>query len=163
MAEDTTESQQGAQQQIGIQRIYIKDLSFESPNAPDVFKSQHWAPQMKVNLASSARSLGNDHHEVLLRVTVTASHGDATTYLVEVQQAGIFQAAGFDDETLDGILGAYCPHILFPYARETVADMITKGGFPPFHLAPVNFDALYMQKKAQQGTKETPGGEPATH
>jgi len=141
------------QPQFGIQRIYTKDVSFESPNAPDIFRKE-WKPQIKLDLNTATRALENDAFEVVLTLTVSAKIEDQTAFLCEVQQAGIFSVSGFPDETREQMLGAYCPNILFPYAREAIDNAVIKGSFPALMLAPVNFDALFMQNK-QAATQST--------
>lgn len=142
-------SEQANQQQFSIQKIYLKDVSFESPNSPAVFTGE-WKPEVNVQLNTEIKGLDNDMHEVILSVTVTARQQDKTAFLVEVKQAGLFQLAGFEQEQLGGMLGAYCPETLFPYAREAISDLIGKGGFPQLLLSPVNFNALYMQHQQQK-------------
>lgn len=134
------------QPQFGIQRIFTKDVSFESPNAPDIFRKE-WKPQVKLDLNTATRQLDSEAFEVVLTLTVSAKIEDQTAFLCEVQQGGIFTVSGFPDETRDQMLGAYCPNILFPYAREAIDNAVVKGSFPALMLAPVNFDALYMQNK----------------
>jgi len=136
------------QPQFGIQRIFTKDVSFESPNAPDIFRKE-WKPQVKLDLNTATRQLDKDAYEVVLTLTVSAKIEDQTAFLCEVQQGGIFNVAGFPEETRAQMLGAYCPNILFPYAREAVDSQVIKGSFPALMLAPVNFDALYMQNKQE--------------
>jgi len=136
--------------QFGIQRIYTRDVSFESPNTPSIFQ-QEWKPQIKLDLNTKTRELSEGVYEVILVVTVESKLGDTTAFLVEVQQAGIFNLGGFKDEARDQMLGAYCPSLLFPYAREAVDSAVTKGSFPALMLAPVNFDVLYQQSKQKQG------------
>ncbi|CAI8324314.1 MAG: Protein-export protein SecB [Halieaceae bacterium] len=147
------------QQQFTMQRIYAKDVSFESPASPDIFR-QNWQPNVNVDLntrSSKADETGN--HEVILTITVTAKMEDKSAFLVEVQQAGIFFAAGIEEDSLKQILATVAPNILFPYAREAIDALVVKGGFPPLMLAPVNFDALYQQAMAQQAAQG--GGEVA--
>lgn len=147
------ESNQGSsEQQFAIQKIYTKDVSFESPNSPAVFGEGEWKPEINVQLNSSHASVGENVYEVVLNITVTAKQGDKTAFLVEVKQAGIFAMSGFADEALGGMLGAYCPEALFPFAREAIADFVNKGGFPQVLLAPVNFNALYTQHMQQQAS-----------
>ena len=148
MAEETNND---AGKQIGISKIYVKDFSFESPKAPGVFRSSEWNPQTDLNLRSSHKAVEGEEqlHEVLLTITVDAKDGDSTLFLVEIQQAGLFHIAGYEEEEFKAIVGSFCPNILFPYARETIASMIAKGGFPEFILQPINFDALYAQGVAQ--------------
>lgn len=144
------EQEQAIDKQLAISKIYIKDFSFESPRAPEVFKAGEWKPQTNLNLRSSHDALEGDAHEIVLTVTVEAKEQDKTLFLVELHQAGIFEIAGYGNEELEAIVGSFCPNILFPYARETIASIIQKGGFPEFVLQPINFDALYLQAKQQQ-------------
>jgi preprotein translocase subunit SecB len=136
---------------FSIQRIYTKDISFETPNSPAIF-TEDWQPETTLNLNTDLNDLGKDNYEVILSVTVTTKIGDKVAFLVEVQQAGIFLLQGFSKEEFGGMVGAYCPNILFPYVREVVSDLVIKGSFPQLILAPVNFDALYAQhlQQAQQ-------------
>ncbi len=136
-------------QQFQIQKIYIKDLSFESPNAPGMF-TDSFQPNVDFEMNTEGNSLGDDLYDVTLTITVTAKHNDNTAFLVEIKQSGVFSISGFDQDQLGHMLGSYCPNILFPYAREAVSDLVTRGGFPPLLLAPVNFDALYAQHLQQQ-------------
>lgn len=147
MAEESNQPER----QFALQKLYVKDVSFETPHSPEVF-TQVWEPKVEFNLASSAKPLHEGLFEVGLTVTVTTKVGEKTAYLVEVCQAGIFAVSGFNEQEYGHLLGSYCPNILFPYAREAVSDLVIKGGFPPMLLAPVNFDALYMQhvQQAQQ-------------
>lgn len=154
------ETEKQAQGQFSIQKIYTKDISFETPNSPAIFAQEKWEPQVNVQLNSRAGKMENNMHEVVLSVTVTAKIGEQTAYLAEVQQAGVFQVNGFQDEQLGHLLGAFCPGILFPYVRETISDLITRGGFPQMLLQPVNFDALYAQHVQQQKGQDEPQ---ATH
>ena len=135
------------QPEFAINRIYIKDLSFEAPNTPGVFKEE-WQPQVDLNLDTTHQHVEGDLHEVTLKVTVSAKIKDKTIFVVEVEQGGIFIMANFEDEQKEELIGSFCPNVLFPYARETVSDLINRGGFPPLYLAPVNFDAIYRQRKA---------------
>ncbi|MCW8831611.1 MAG: protein-export chaperone SecB [Gammaproteobacteria bacterium] len=146
----TEENQQAAEPQFAIQKIYLKDVSLESPNSPAVFANGDWQPEINVQLNSSHQAIGEDVYEVVLNLTITAKQAEKTAFLVEVKQAGLFTLSGFPKENLDGMLGAYCPEALFPFAREAVADFVNKGGFPPLILNPVNFNALYTQQMQQQ-------------
>lgn len=147
--QDTGAEQTTSEGRFNIQKIYIKDLSFETPNSPAIFTEQ-WEPQNNLDLNSATRGLAENIYEVVLSITLTAKQGDKTAYLVEVQQAGIFHIEGFSQDDLHAMLGSFCPNLLFPYARETVSDVITRGGFPQMLLAPINFDALYHQHLQQQ-------------
>lgn len=134
--------------EFAILRIYLKDASFETPNSPAMFK-QEWKPEISLQLNTRSNPLDNDLYEVVLSVTTTASIGDQTAFLAEIQQAGIFSIKGLEDTHRDAMLGAYCPNTLFPYAREAISDLVLKGGFPQLLLKPVNFDAIYQQKLAE--------------
>jgi len=150
------EQEQAKDKQLAISKIYIKDFSFESPQAPLVFKSGEWKPQTNLNLRSAHTAVEDSVHEVVLTITVEAKDEDKTLFLVELQQAGLFEIAGYDGEELSAIVGSFCPNILFPYAREAIAATIQKGGFPEFVLQPINFDALYLQSKQQAEGQSVP-------
>jgi preprotein translocase subunit SecB len=151
------------QQQFAMQRIYTKDISFESPSTPEVFKKQ-WQPQVAVDLNTKSDKMDEQgNFEVVLSITITAKIEEETAFLVEVQQAGIFLITGFEGEDLRRVLGTAAPNILFPYAREGIDTLCVKGGFPPVMLAPVNFDALYQQALAQAAAQNSSEGEAATH
>jgi preprotein translocase subunit SecB len=137
---------------FNVQKIYLKDVSFEAPNAPMVFNEQG-QPELNMNLNQKVGKLADGVYEVVLGVTLTCTVEDKTIYLVEVAQAGIFGLSGFDDATLDAMLGMHCPNVLFPYARQTISDLISSGGFPPFYLQPMNFEAIYaegLRRRAEQ-------------
>ncbi|MFQ6372342.1 protein-export chaperone SecB [Shewanella sp. YIC-542] len=142
MAEVANNEQQAPQ--FNIQRVYIKDVSFETPNSPAVFQKE-WTPEVKLDLDTRSAKLADDVYEVILSLTVTAQNGDETAFLCEVQQAGIFTISGLTEPQLAHSLGAFCPNVLFPYAREAVASLVSRGTFPQLNLAPVNFDALFAQ------------------
>jgi len=146
MAENQGNS--ASQREFGIQKIYTKDISFEAPNTPMIFREQ-WKPEVNMQLGNQAQHLGDGVHEIVLSVTVTAKLGDKTAYLCEVQQAGIFNVKNYSEQEMGAMVGAVCPNILFPYAREAISDLVTRGGFPQLLLAPVNFDALYQQHMQQ--------------
>jgi preprotein translocase subunit SecB len=166
MADEQAAGQQQPQQQFALQRIYSKDMSFESPATPGVFQKQ-WQPKVNVDLNTRSEKVDEQgNFEVVLTITITAKLDEETVFLVEVQQAGIFLIGGFDGEDLRRILGTAAPNILFPYARENIDSVCVKGGFPPIMLAPVNFDALYQQARAQSqqnAQAAADGGESATH
>jgi preprotein translocase subunit SecB len=136
------------QEQFDIQKLFVRDLSFESPQAPVIFTEQ-WQPSTDVNLSSRFDVLGDDHYLVDLKIQITAKQNDKVSFLIEVVQSGIFLLKGFAQEQQDQLLNSYCPNTLLPFAREVISESVTKGGFPPLVLAPVNFDALYAQKLAQ--------------
>ncbi len=142
-----------------IQRIYTKDVSFEAPGAPQVFQKE-WVPEIKLDLDTSSVPLTENVYEVVLRVTVTATIEEETAFLCEVQQAGIFSIEGIDGNQMAHCLGAYCPNILFPYARECICSLVARGTFPQLNLAPVNFDALFMNFLQQQQQQEAESAAP---
>lgn len=154
-----------AQRQFLIQRVYIKDISFEAPNTPQIFQ-ENWSPAINVGLGTEVSDLGNGAMELVLNVNVEAKHEDKTVFLVEVKQAGVFLVQGFSAEETDALMGVAAPNVLFPYAREVVSDLVTRGSFPQFVLQPVNFEALYAQqrqakaKAAAEGQAATEGGAP---
>ena len=137
------------EKRISVAKIYTKDFSFESPLAPGVFKTDNWSPKTDLNLRSGHTEIEAGVHEVVLTITVEAKEDDKTIFLVELQQAGLFELTGYDDNERSAITGSYCPGILYPYAREAIASAIQKGGFPEFVLQPINFDTLYMQSQQQ--------------
>lgn len=130
-----------------IQRIYVKDMSFESPQSPHVFGSKEWKPEVNIELSVKNEKLDASNYEVVLLITVTLNHEGKAVLVNEVKQAGIFTIEGLEDERLNHLLASYCPNILFPYAREVISDTVVRGGFPQLLLAPVNFDALYEESK----------------
>ena len=132
------------QAQLSLQRIYVKDVSFEVPGAPGVFNEQT-QPQLQMNLQQAVQRLNENAYEVVLGINLTCAIGDKAVYVAEVKQAGVFGLAGFDAATLDGMLGVHCPTVLYPYARQLISDLIQAGGFPPFFLQPINFEALYAE------------------
>jgi len=145
--------QQVPEQNFSIQRIYLKDLSFEAPNSPDLFQKD-WNPNVNLDLDTQSRELAEGAYEVVLRLTVTVKNEEETAFLCEIQQAGIFTAEKMEAGQLAHCLGAFCPNILFPYARETVSSLVVKGTFPQLNLAPVNFDSLFMNYLQQQAEQE---------
>jgi preprotein translocase subunit SecB len=140
----TPSNEIGTGKQVILQRIYIRDCSFESPRAPAVFATPV-NPEVKVNMRSDTNKLGDDSFEVVLTVTIEAQSESRSIFLVEVHQAGLFNISGFNNQELGAVLGSYCPNILFPYAREAVSDLVQKGSMPTLLLQPVNFDAIYLQ------------------
>ena len=153
--------QQQAPQQFEIQKIYLKDVSLETPNSPMIFTEQ-WQPQTEVRLETGAKPLAEGLFEVSLTVTITAKLGVRTAYLVEVQHGGLFALRGFDDGQMGHMLHAYCPNLLFPFAREELASLIGKGGFPALLLNPINFDNLYLQRLQQQQAQATAPSSPSS-
>ena len=148
-AEAATQENAAVEQQFIIERIYVKDISFESPNSPTVF-TQDWEPDTNLNLNTVVNPLGEDHYEVELHVTVSVKGKDGkVAFLVEVVQAGAFLIKGYPQDQLNHLLASYCPSNLFPYAREVVSSLVSRGSFPEMHLSPINFDALYAQNQQQ--------------
>jgi preprotein translocase subunit SecB len=137
--------------QVTLQTVYLKDCSYESPNGPRLPNNQGWEPKFQLNMNTAAEAIGPDAREVLLTITLEAKQGEATLYLVEVKQAGVFTISGASNEDMKRLIGSFCPSVLFPYAREVISDLITKGGFPNFLLPLVNFDALFQQAAESQG------------
>ncbi len=147
MTEQANSQPQGERQFV-IQRIYVKDVSFETPNSPEIFRIE-WKPENNLNINTGAKQIGDNLYEVTLTLTLTVKVGDKTAYLIEVQQAGIFTVQGFPDQEKGPMLGAYAPNLLFPYAREVITDLVNKGSFPQMVLQPMNFEAIYMQHQQQ--------------
>lgn len=142
-------TENGDGKQLLLQKIYVKDLSFESPRAPDCF-SENLNPETQLNIRSNARQVGPDNHEVTLTLNVEAKADDKTLFICELQQAGVFLIKGYSEQEQRMLVGSFCPSTLYPFAREVIADMVSRGGFPQLLLQPINFDALYAQA-LQQG------------
>ena len=146
-----------------VEKIYVKDVSFEVPGAPAIF-TENVQPELQLNLNQRVQRLGENAFEVVLGVTLTCKAGDKTAYVAEVQQAGIFGLMGLEAQAVDVLLGTQCPNILFPYVRQLVSDLVQAGGFPPFFLQPINFEALYaesLRQRAQGGDAALANSEPA--
>jgi preprotein translocase subunit SecB len=141
---------------FALQRIYLKDASFESPRSPETFQGQ-WTPKITFNLSTRNTRLAEGVYDAVLTLTIEAKMDENVAFLVEVQQAGVFTCMGFNDAELEHVLAAVCPNILFPYARETIDSLVTRGSFPAIMLAPVNFEALFMQQKQQQAAQQAAG------
>jgi preprotein translocase subunit SecB len=148
MAEEKAASTENQEARFVIQKIYTKDISFETPNSPEIFRDE-WKPQLDLQLGNEYRRIDDDNHEITLTVTVTAKVEEKVAFLAEVKQAGIFSLTGYSDQEMGPLVGSYCPNTLFPFAREVISDIVLKGGFPQLVLAPVNFDALYMNQIEQ--------------
>jgi preprotein translocase subunit SecB len=147
---------QDASAQFQIQKLFTKDVSLELPNAPQIFQESGQA-DVKMSLAQRVESLGDDLHEVVLTVTVTATVGEKTAYLVEVAQAGIFMVSGFKEQAIHAVMNTMCPTTLFPYARQVISTLVGEAGFPPLVLQPVNFDMLYAQRIQQMAQEQQDG------
>ena len=149
MADEATNGAAGAETampaQFSVQKIYLKNVSFEAPNAPAVFQEQA-QPQLQLNINQKVARFDDDVYEVVLTITLTCTINEKTAYLAEVEQAGVFGLVGFDGAGTDMMLGTHCPNVLFPYARQALGDLISHGGFPPFLLQPLNFDAIYADQ-----------------
>ena len=141
--------------QLTVQKIYVKDTSFEVPGAPMIFQEQG-QPQVQLNLAQKVNNFSDGNYEIVLTVTVTCKIGEKTAYLAEVQQAGVFGLAGFEQANLEAVLATYCPHTLYPYARQAIAGLILQGGFPPFVLQPINFEQLYSDQIRRRNQEQLP-------
>jgi preprotein translocase subunit SecB len=166
MSEKAQQKPQAAQPQFEIQRIYIKDISYEAPHTPHTFVEE-WKPEVQLNLETKSNRIQDDVHEVILSITATVNSNKKPAFLIEVHHAGIFLITGLPSDELRQMLGSFCPSILFPYAREVISDIVMRGGFPQLILAPVNFDALYAQhmedQKKQNAQKEESSGEGKIH
>lgn len=160
MSDQTTtgNGQAATGRQFGLLRVYMKDVSFEAPNVPEVFALTTAEPDIKLKLRTTQRTLGEGQVEVVLHVASHATAGDRTIFLVEVQQAGVFQVSGFDADEARTIVGIACPNALFPYAREAVSSLVQRGGFPPLYLQPIDFAALYAQQAQQQAAAAPQAG-----
>nr|CAA6804093.1 MAG: Protein export cytoplasm chaperone protein (SecB, maintains protein to be exported in unfolded state) [uncultured Thiotrichaceae bacterium] len=141
--------QEPQEAQFVIQRIYLKDVSFEAPNSPAVF-TEEWNPDTDLDLNTSVNPLPSNNFEVELALTITVKSGEHVAFLVEVKQAGVFFIQGYDQAQLNHLLAAYCPNTLFPYAREVISGLVSKGSFPEMHLSPINFDSLYAKRLQEQ-------------
>lgn len=163
MAEENNQSADGQaagqqdkpQLQFAVQRIYVKDISFEAPNSPAVFQ-QPFKPKVGLNLDTTSTQVGDGLYEVTIKVTAQVTHSEegTTSFLAELEQAGLFRITGIEGEQLDHTLGAFCPNVLFPYARECIDNLVNRGGFPPLMLAPVNFEAIYARKKQRAAEQD---------
>ena len=147
----TNENEQEAQ--FGLQKIYVKDISFEIPHSPMVFQEE-WEPTVNMDIANTASKVADDIYEAVISVTLTVTSAEKTMYLIEAQQAGIFHIAGLPNDAINKMLATTCPNIIFPFVRELISDMVMRGGFPQLLLAPVNFDALYAQKAEQEAAQQ---------
>ena len=148
------EIQEPTEAQFSIQKVYVKDLSFETPNSPDIFKME-WKPVVDMHMTNEATPIGEDLYDVVLSITLTVKLEEKTAYLVEINQAGIFLIKNIPEDVIERMLATVCANILFPFAREAVSDTVTRGGFPQLLLSPVNFDALYAQQQTEQPDSST--------
>jgi preprotein translocase subunit SecB len=144
-----TDQQQAHTANFMIQKIYIKDLSFEAPNSPAIF-TENWKPQANMEMNTNFEKIDERHYEVVLKLTITAKLEEKVAFIIELKQAGIFLIENIEENNLNALLHGYCPTALFPYARDAIASQVFRGSFPELNLAPINFDALYLQGQAQQ-------------
>jgi preprotein translocase subunit SecB len=158
MADEPAPAPATDEKQLLLQKIYIKDMSFESPKAPEIFSSNAQA-STNLNIGSNNRVIDGDHVEVSLTLTITSKDGDETLFLIEIIQAGIFTITGYNEQERQALLGSFCPGTLYPFAREAVSDVVTRGGFPQLLLQPINFDALYQQAVMQRQAQAAAGGD----
>jgi len=164
MAEEDNNSNGGAaaeqpgNKRVQIQRIYVKDFSFESPQAPKVFSESAFSPEFSMNLGNKTQKIEEDLWEVVLTVSVEARQDDKAVFLAELHHAGMFRLEGFSQEELEAVLGAFCPAQIYPYAREVITSMVTNGGFPAPQLQPVNFDQLLKRQKDEQAKAQPTSG-----
>lgn len=159
MTDSSAATDQASQAQFTVQKIYVKDVSFEAPNTPGIF-NEAGQPQLNMNLNQKVARLEDGVYEVVLGITLTCTMEEKNVYLAEIEQAGVFGLAGFDERNLDMMLGTYCPNVLFPYARQAISELITAGGFPPFYLQPINFEALYaegLRRRAENFAQQSSG------
>ena len=154
--------QQAAGPQVAIQKIFAKDISFESPNAPELFNEQY-QPEIKINMVSKSRAMDNGLYEVIIQLNVTAASAEKTAFIIEIEYGGIFQIQGADPEQLKFLLGVICPEAIYPFAREAVADISVRGGFPQVMLSLVDFKQLFFQRQAQEGQAPAPADAPASN
>jgi len=140
---------------FGIEKLFLKDVSVEVPNSPEIFTNRE-APQINIELNNNAKPLADGFYEVALQITVTSKQADKTAFLIDVTQAGIFAVKNVPEENIEPVMAITCPNILFPYAREAISDLVIKAGFSPVLLNPINFETLYMQQKQQQAGGSTP-------
>lgn len=161
MAEND-QAQEAPKQQFGIQALFVKDISYESPMGPELFTKQ-WQPKFSVDLNTTSKKFKDDNYEVVLTVTVTVKLEEETAALIEVQQAGLFSVVGFEGENLRRVLGIVAPNTLFPYVREAIDSLCTRGGIPPIKLQPVNFEALYANAVQQAAQQQQAKAEESAH
>ncbi len=165
MTEENQENTEESGQHTGryeIQKIYIKDMSFETPNSPEIFRVP-WQPEVEQQLGNRSIKISDDVYEIVLSMTLTVRVDDKTAYLVEVHQAGIFTISGYPEDRLEGLISSYSPKMLFPFLRETISDIVMRGGFPQMLLPPIDFDRLYMEYKKQKESSETAEGSDEMH
>ena len=145
MAEEQVKNEDSTEKVVALQTMYIKDVSFEAPNSPEVFLESDISPETKINLSNTHNKIGDDSYDVQLKIKVESTYGEKTMFVAEVEQAGVFLIKGYNEEEIKGLIAVFCPNTLFPFVRELVSSLVTKGGFPALLLQPINFDAIYSQ------------------
>ncbi len=155
MAEEQNIKEETTERVVALQTMYIKDVSFEAPNSPEVFLETDISPETKINLSNTHNKIGDDSYDVQLKVKVESIYGEKTMFVAEIEQGGVFLIRGYSEEEVKGLIAVFCPNTLFPFIRELVASLVTKGGFPALLLQPINFDALYSQA-IEEAAKQKP-------
>jgi|TARA_B100002049_G_scaffold32212_1_gene21060 preprotein translocase subunit SecB len=155
MAEEQNIKEETTERIVALQTMYIKDVSFEAPNSPEVFLETDISPETKINLSNTHNKIGDDSYDVQLKVKVESIYGEKTMFVAEIEQGGVFLIKGYSEEEVKGLIAVFCPNTLFPFIRELVASLVTKGGFPALLLQPINFDALYSQA-IEEAAKQKP-------
>ncbi len=155
MAEEQNIKEETTERIVALQTMYIKDVSFEAPNSPEVFLETDISPETKINLSNTHNKIGDDSYDVQLKVKVESIYGEKTMFVAEIEQGGVFLIRGYSEEEVKGLIAVFCPNTLFPFIRELVASLVTKGGFPALLLQPINFDALYSQA-IEEAAKQKP-------
>ncbi len=155
MAEEQNIKEETTEKVVALQTMYIKDVSFEAPNSPEVFLETDISPETKINLSNTHNKIGDDSYDVQLKVKVESIYGEKTMFVAEIEQGGVFLIKGYSEEEVKGLIAVFCPNTLFPFIRELVASLVTKGGFPALLLQPINFDALYSQA-IEEAAKQKP-------
>jgi preprotein translocase subunit SecB len=145
MAEEQVKNEDSTEKVVALQTMYVKDVSFEAPNSPEVFLESDISPETKINLSNTHNKIGDDSYDVQLKIKVESTYGEKTMFVAEVEQAGVFLIKGYNEEEIKGLIAVFCPNTLFPFVRELVSSLVTKGGFPALLLQPINFDAIYSQ------------------
>jgi len=158
MSDESAPEERPAQGQVRIEKLYLKDASFESPNTPAMFQ-QEWKPAIELNINTRSEQVVPNYFEVVVTVTVTAKLAEKTAFIAEVQQAGLFQMEGFPDEAIRRTVGIFCPTTLFPFVREAVDSLVVRGGFPPLNLVPINFEAAYEEAMRHAEAQAAQGAE----
>ena len=155
MAEEQVKNEDSTERVVALQTMYIKDVSFEAPNSPEVFLESDISPETKINLSNTHNKIGDDSYDVQLKINVESTYGEKTMFVAEIEQAGVFLIKGYNEEEVKGLIAVFCPNTLFPFVRELVSSLVTKGGFPALLLQPINFDAIYSQAIEEAAAKKT--------